>query len=205
MSAPPVLRDIFRALMERRGDAAASITFEDGPGPIARLDVFIYRPADPAGLTTFVTVGMATAPMPAAGGAQAGEGGEDGEGSRAELWLSRSGALAPEDEQQIAMQLANLAVYPWKTGRAVSWAQIVGFEQDFPTFPGCPAVFLAGPLLADTPDWLDTCEGKVRVITVVPITAEERAAAATMPPLTFAGNLIEARNVFTAPPGATGA
>jgi len=108
--------------------------------------------------------------------------------------------LAPEDEQQIAMQLANLAVYPWKTGRAVSWAQIVGFEQDFPTFPGCPAVFLAGPLLADTPDWLDTCEGKVRVITVVPITEEERASATTMPPMTFAGKLIEARNVFTAPP-----
>jgi hypothetical protein len=193
MSAPPVLRDVFRTLMERRGDAAASITFDDGPGPIARLDVFIYRPADPAGFTTFVTVGMATAPMPAADGE---------EGGRAELWLSRSGALAPEDEQQIAVQLANLAVYPWKTGRAVSWAQIVGFEHDFPTFPGCQAVFLAGPLLTDTPDWLDTCEGKVRVITVVPITAEERAAAATMPPMTFAGTLIEARNVFTAPSAA---
>ena len=189
MSAPPVLRDVFRTLMERRGDAAASITFDDGPGPIARLDVFIYRPAEPSGLTTFVTVGMSTAPMPSSDGR---------EGSRAELWLSRAGALAPEDEQQIAMQLANLAVYPWKTGRAVSWAQIVGFADDFPTFPGCPAVFLAGPLLTDTPDWLDTCEGKVRVITVVPITARERETAATVPPMTFAGNLIESRNVFTA-------
>lgn len=176
--------------MERHGDAAASITFDDGPGPIARLDVFIYRPVEPTGLTTFVTVGMSTAPMPSTDG-------EDG--SRAELWLSRTGALAPEDEQQIAMQLANLAVYPWKTGRPVGWAQIVGFEEDFPTFPGCPAVFLAGPLLTDTPDWLDTCEGRVRVITVVPITQRERATAATMPPMTFAGNLIEARNVFTAP------
>ncbi|MBS2539137.1 suppressor of fused domain protein [Catenulispora sp. NF23] len=190
MSAPPVLRDVYRTLMERRGDAAASITFDDGPGPIARLDVFVYRPVDPSGLTTFVTVGMASAPMPAP---------EGGEGGRAELWLSRTGALAEPDERQIAMQLANLAVYPWKTGRAVSWAQIVGFEHDFPTFPGCPAVFLAGPLLTDTPDWLDTCEGKVRVITVVPITEQERAAAATMPPMTFAGNLIESRNVFTAP------
>jgi len=190
MSAPPVLRDVYRTLMELRGDAAASITFEDGPGPIARLDVFIYRPAEPAGLTTFVTVGMATAPMPAP---------EGQEGGRAELWLSRSGALAPEDEQQIAMQLANLAVYPWKTGRSVTWAQIVGFEHDFPTFPGCAAVFLAGPLLKDTPDWLDTCEGRVQVITVVPITEQERATAATVPPMTFAGNLIGARDVFTAP------
>ena len=194
MSAPPVLRDVYRTLMERRGDAAASLTFDDGPGPIARLDVFVYRPADPTGFTTFVTLGMSTAPMPAPDGVQ------DGDGNRAELWLSRAGVLAPEDEQQIAMQLANLAVYPWKTGRAVSWAQIVGFEQDFPTFPGCRSVFLAGPLLADTPDWLDTCEGKVRVITVVPITEEERASATTMPPMTFAGKLIEARNVFTAPP-----
>jgi hypothetical protein len=176
--------------MTLRGDAAASITFDDGPGPIARLDVFIYRPADPSGRTTFVTIGMATAPMPAADGQ---------EGGRAELWLSRAGALTPQDEQQIAMQLANLAVYPWKTGRAVGWAQIVGFEQDFPTFPGCPAVFLAGPLLKDTPDWLQTCEGPVQVITVVPITEAERAAAATMPPMAFAGRLIEARDVFTAP------
>ena len=139
---------------------------------------------------------MATAPMPAA------EGGEGGEGGRAELWLSRLGTLTPQDEQQIAMQLANLAVYPWKTGRAVGWAQIVGFEQDFPTFPGCRAVFLAGPLLNDTPNSLETCEGAVRVITVVPITEAERAAAATVPPMTFAGNLVEARNVFTAPAGA---
>ncbi|MEY9903919.1 hypothetical protein ABIA35_000125 [Catenulispora sp. MAP12-49] len=202
MSAPPVLRDVFRNLMERRGDAAASITFDDGPGPVARLDVFVYRPADPAGLTTFVTVGMSTGPMPAADGAEGADGAENTEGGRAELWLSRAGMLAPEDEQQIAMQLANLAVYPWKTGRAVSWAQIVGFEQDFPTFPGCSAVFLAGPLLADTPDFLDTCEGPVRVITVVPITQEERAAAATVPPMTFAGTLIESRNVFTAPSAA---
>ena len=190
MSAPPVLRDVYRTLMELRGDAAASPPFEDGPGPVARLDVFIYRPADPSGLTTFVTVGMATGPMPAPDGE---------EGGRAELWLSRAGALAPQDEQQIAMQLANLAVYPWKTGRSMSWAQIVGFEQDFPTFPGCPAVFLAGPLLKDTPDWLDTCEGRVRVITVVPITEAERATAATVPPMTFAGNLMDSRNVFTAP------
>lgn len=166
------------------------MTFDDGPGPIARLDVFIYRSAEQAGFTTFATVGMATAPMPAT----------DGEpGDRAELWLSRHGVLSEQDERQIAIQLANLAVYPWKTGSTVTWGQIVGFESDFPTFPGCPAVFLAGPLLRDTPDWLDTCEGKVRVITVVPITAEERAAAAAVPPKTFAANLIEARDVFTAP------
>jgi hypothetical protein len=176
--------------MERRGDADASITFDDGPGPIARLDVFLYRPTDPAGLTTFVTVGMSTAPMPTADGT---------DGGRAELWLSRAGSLDPEAEQQIAVQLANLAVYPWKTGRAVSWAQIVGFEDDFPSFPGCRSVFLAGPLEPATPDWFDTCEGTVRIITVVPITDAERAAAAKVPPMTFAGDLMQSRNVFQAP------
>jgi hypothetical protein len=178
--------------MERRGDADTSITFEDGPGPIARLDVFVYRPKDPAGLTTFVTVGMSTAPMPTADG---------GDGGRAELWLSRTGGLTPEAEHEIALQLANLAVYPWKTGRAVSWAQIVGFQDDFPSFPGCRSVFLAGPLLEGAPDWLDTCEGRVRMITVVPITDAERAAAAKVPPMTFAGDLIESRDVFQAPVG----
>jgi hypothetical protein len=140
--------------------------------------------------------------MPTPEGPHSADGTGVTDGGRAELWLSRAGALEPEAEQQIAMQLANLAVYPWKTGRAVSWAQIVGFENDFPDFPGCRSVFLAGPLLSDTPDWLDTCEGKVRVITVVPITDAERAAAATMPPMAFAGQLIESRNVFQAPPQA---
>jgi hypothetical protein len=191
MPAPAVLRDVFRSLLERRGDDAdTSITFEDGPGPISRLDVFVHRATDPAGVTTFVTVGMSAAVMPTAAGTESG---------RAELWLSRRGIVGPEDEHRIALQLANLAVYPWKTDRSVGWGQIVGLGRDFPTFPGCSAVFLAGPLLAGAPDWLDTCEGKVRVITVVPITAEERATAVTLPPMRFIGDLMEARDVSEAP------
>lgn len=193
MPAPAVLRDIFHALLDRRGDADNSIVFDNGPDPIDRLDVFVYRAADPGGLTTFVTVGMATAPMPPAA---------DGSSGRAELWLSRAGTVSPEDEHRIALQLANLAVYPWHTGRPIGWGELVGVGHAFPTFEACDAVFLAGPLLSDTPDWLDTCEGPVRVVTVVPITDEERATARASRPMDFITGLMEARNVFAAPPTA---
>lgn len=189
MPVPAVVRDVYQSILDRRGDADASIVFDDRPDPIARIDVFIYRAADPDAFTTFVTVGMSTAPMPESGAGSSG---------RAELWLSRSGIVAPDDEHRIALQLANLAVYPWKTGRSVSWGELVGLGGDFPTFPGCDAVFLAGPLLTDTPDWLDTREGPVRIITVVPITDDERARARTVPPMAFIGDLIESRDVFDA-------
>lgn len=208
MAAPPVLRDVYHSLVGRRGEPDTSVVFEDGPGPIARLEVFVYRAAEPGALTTFTTVGMATAPMPApmpAPGDGVGVGGiggvGGGDGGRAELWLSRLGRVGPEAEHRIALRLANLAVYPWSAGRALGWGQIVGVGGDFPTFPGCDAAFLAGPLLTDTPDWVETSEGAVRIITVVPITGQERATARTVPPTAFLGDLIEARDVFDALPG----
>ena len=49
-----------------------------------------------------------------------------------------------------------------------------GLGHDFPTFPGCDAVFLAGPLTPTGRDYIDSGEGKIRVINVVPITHAER-------------------------------
>ena len=84
------------------GEEDDGYVFENGPAPIARLDVFAYRPTADLDMTTFTTVGMSAQPMPASPG--------PGAGGRAELHFARRGAVGGDDEYAIARQLANLAV-----------------------------------------------------------------------------------------------
>lgn len=192
MSAPPVLRDVFHAHRAAWGVEDDGYVFEDGRPPLDRLDVLVYRPATAADMTSFATVGMAAREMPAAPG--------PGGGGRAELQLSRRGRLAREDEYAIAAALANLAVHPFVTGQQLNWGHLIGLGSDFPTFPGCRAVFLAGPLSNTGRDYIATGDGAVRVINIVPITDAERALGRTLPPVSFAQKLIDQVDVFAERP-----
>jgi hypothetical protein len=77
---------------------------------------------------------------------------------------------------------------------------IISFGEDFPTFPGCRAVFLAGPLSAEGLDHVHTSVDAVRVINVVPITDAEREWGRTLPPVDFARSLMEHVDVFAERP-----
>ena len=138
--------------------------------------------------TSFATVGMSAEPMPTSPG--------PGNGGRAELRLARGDALAPDDEYAIAVALANLAVHPWKTGAPINWGHIVGTGEEFPTFAGCTAVFLSGPLTPTGDDYIHTADGPVRIINVVPITDAERSHARTLPPATFINQLVDEVDIF---------
>jgi Suppressor of fused protein (SUFU) len=188
MPAPPVLRDVFNAHRAAWGEEATGYVFENGPGPVRRLDVLVYRPTADVDLTSFVTVGMAVEPMPAAPG--------PGGGGRAELQLSRQGRLDEAGEHAVAAQLANLAVYPWATGQQMNWGHVVGLGREFSAFPGCRAAFLSGPLSSTGRDYIDTTSGPVRIINVVPITDAERARARTLPPIEFVQSLMAQVNIF---------
>ena len=131
---------------------------------------------------------MSAEPMPTSPG--------PGNGGRAELRLARGDALAPDDEYAIAVALANLAVHPWKTGAQINWGHIVGTGEEFPTFAGCRAVFLSGPLTSTGDDYIHTADGPVRIIKVVPITDAERSHARTLPPATFINQLIDEVDIF---------
>lgn len=189
MGAPPVLRDVFNTLRREWGEEDDGFLFEDGPEPISRLDVLTYHPSDPDGMTRFATIGMSVEAMPASPG--------PGGGGRAELRFARRGQLDRPDEHAIAVQLANLAIYPWATGEQVNWGHMVGMNREFPTFPGCRAVFLSGPLTAGGEDYYDTVDGRVRIINVVPVTDDERAAARTMPPIPFIEGLMARVDIYT--------
>ncbi|MEV5767456.1 suppressor of fused domain protein [Micromonospora sp. NPDC052213] len=192
MAAPPILRDIFNAYREQRGEEDDGVLFEDEQAPISRLDVLVYRPTGAADMTSFATIGMAAKEMPAAPGS--------GRGGRAELHLGRRGPLTRPEEHAIAVRLANLAIHPFITGMQLSWGHMIGFREDFPTFPGCRSVFLAGPLSAEGQDYVHTSAGAVRVINVVPITDAERERGRALTPVDFAHSLLEHADIFAERP-----
>lgn len=183
MAAPPLLRDIFNAYRARQGEEDDGFLFEDEHAPISRLEVLVYRPTPTADLTSFATIGMAVNEMPVTPG--------PGGGGRAELHFRRRGQLPRSGEHAIALRMANLAIHPFLTGTQLNWGHMIGFDEDFPTFPGCRSVFLAGPLSAESLDYVRTSAGAVRVINVVPITDGERERGRALPPVEFAQSLLE--------------
>ncbi|EPD95660.1 suppressor of fused domain protein [Streptomyces albus] len=195
MPAAPILRDVFHALRAEWGEEDDGVTFDGGPPPLERLDVMLYRPARPDGVTAFATVGMAAHPMPPGGGRPGG-----GAGGRAELRLLRRGPLGREDEHRLATRLANLAAYPWTRGVPLGPGEIVGFDDELPAFPGCRRVFLAGPWPGGGPGVVETRVEPVRVLTAVPLAEAERARALALPPETFFAELLRSRDVCAPPP-----
>ncbi len=187
MAAPAILRDVFLAHQKHWGEEDGGFLFEDPAGPLPRIDVLVYRPTARVGLTTFTTIGMAARPMPGGGG-------------RAELQFSRRGSLTERAENEIARQLANLAVHPFRAGTPLDWGHLIGLGQDFPTFPGCHAVFVSGPLTETARDYLQTSEGPVRVLNLIPITDLERDLGRNMPPLDFTQALLQRVDILSERP-----
>jgi hypothetical protein len=187
---------VFNAHRTAWGEEDDGVTFDNGPAPVSRLDVLIYRPDPTTPMTSFATVGMAAEPMPT--------GPIPGGGHRAEIQFARRGQLHPDDERAVAHQLANLAIHPFVTGNALDWGHLIGLDHDFPTLPGCTTVFISGPLTSKGRDYMETSEGPVRVLNVVPITEAERAVARTMPPIAFVEQLLAGTDIFVPRPSPQG-
>ncbi|WP_436527506.1 suppressor of fused domain protein [Actinoplanes sp. HUAS TT8] len=203
MAAPAVLRDVFLAHQKHWGEEDGGFLFEDPAGPLPRIDVLIYRPTARIGLTSFTTIGMAGRPMPSTPGPGASgrlELSGPGGSGRAELQFSRRGALTERAENEIARQLANLAVHPFRAGTQLDWGHLIGLGQEFPTFPGCHAVFLSGPLTENARDYIRTVEGPVRILNVIPITDQERDLGRALPPLDFVQTLLQRVDILAERP-----
>src|ERR1041384_5513916 len=108
MGASAILRDIFNERKKNWGDDDNGFTFER---PGERLDVFVYRPTRELKKTSLATIGMAAREMK--------------NGMRAELQIARRGALTPEQEHSIAVQLANIASTPFATGSSFDWGHMI--------------------------------------------------------------------------------
>ncbi|KJY41994.1 hypothetical protein VR41_09850 [Streptomyces sp. NRRL B-1568] len=191
MPAPAIARDVFRSLRDELGDEDSGLTFENGPGPLDRIDVMVYQAKEPSGVTVFATIGMSVESMPLRDG--------QGAGGRAELRLYRRGLVGVQEQGLIATRLANLAGYPWAVGRSLDWGEMVSFPDDVPTFPECRRAFTAGPWVQGQLGSVETSVENVRILNVIPITESERARALSLRPETFFSDLLDARDVFTPP------
>lgn len=189
MPAPPILRGVFHDLHTTWDPEDDGYLFENGPSPVGRLDVVVYRPTATVPMSSFATIGMAIEEMPAAPGRSRCR--------RGELRFARRGSLDKEQEHAIARQLANIAIYPWLTGSGLDWGHMVGLDDDFPTFPGCRAVFLSGPYVPDGQDGVQIGDDFVRIMNVVPITEAEREQARAMRPGDFMYELMERVDIFS--------
>src|SRR5262245_9202799 len=124
MSAPPIVRDVYRAHLEHFGEPTQSIVFDDGK-PLAgypnRIDIFIWEPNADCDMTTVSTVGMSAEPIPNAM-------------HRAELHFAVRRALSEPDQRAIAYFLANLAMYPFHSGEGLDWWHTIAEPGDIPLF-----------------------------------------------------------------------
>lgn len=162
--AEALFADVRAGLRERYGPEDEAIRFDSrahaAPAPVAMLDVFVWRRSGDLPATLFATIGMAARPMP-------------GTTMRAEVLMS-VGELARAHEMSVATFLANVASYPWDIGAALDHWHTFGCGGPVPRFPTCDAVLVREPLVGPRED-LETRAGAVRLLQVVPITAEERA------------------------------
>lgn len=184
MPPPAILRTVFQEHQRHWGAEDDGHTFEsDGSQPLERIDVLVYRANATSPMTSFATIGMASRPLP--------------EGGRAELHCAVRGPLDPGRERAIAVELANLACHSWGPAeRGLDWGQTLGLTKEFPGFGGCDSAFLSGPFVPDGWDYIDTDEGKVRIINVVPITAAERDRARRSSPVDFITALMDETDIF---------
>jgi hypothetical protein len=171
--------------MNRFGEPVTSIVFDSSNRSIAlydrnharslpdRIEVFIWNPDDKHDVTMFLTIGMAVFPLPKVT-------------YRAELHFAVRKLLTHEEQHAVSCFLANLAVYPFLNGVAFDWWHTMSNPGDVPLYSTAKCLLLGRYTKKGWDnkngwwDLLTTDEGDIRILTVVPITQEEKDLAGTI-------------------------
>lgn len=172
MTGEPAAVAMGRIFRERWGEPAEVFQFDASqvrPGRTAqfeRLQILYWPPDAASDLARFATVGMSSRMML-------------GAMHRAELCYRKLGDVPPAEMPAFVRFLANLAVHPFVHQTSFDWGHSVKLEAAPPGFPGCRAVLFHSALPGDESDTLPTGEGPVRLLNVIPLTAEEIAIQST--------------------------
>ena len=162
MSAPPIAREVYRAYVEHFGEPDESIVYDDPKGPPldpSRIDVMIWVAAE-CNVTTFATIGMCTQPM-------------EGAAHRAELHFGVRRRLDEGELRSCSLFLANLATYPFHYRTHLDWWHRLQNPGEVPLFPSARAVLFHPRFGPDGWDTIETEEGLVKLLSVVPLNEEE--------------------------------
>lgn len=159
---------VFYELVERFGEPQHTFHFEvpdDAGGAVPEvIDVFAWTASPSAGITNFATAGMCDRPMA-------------GVGHRAELHFAVRDALPEAELERAATVLANLAAFPFLTGRALDWWHTLAHFGHLPGFPSCSGLLLHPAFVRGGFDRVESDGTTVKILNVVPITEDEMATA----------------------------
>ncbi len=162
--SPIALAD--RTFREWWGEPAEVFQFDASqvkPGRQPQLErlCILYWPAEEEhGLSRFATAGMSSRSML-------------GAMHRAELCYRKRGPVPPDELSQAVRFLANLAVHPFVHHTAFDWGHSLKLQSSPPGFPGSDAVLFHSALPGDPADTLPTANGPLRILNLIPLTAEE--------------------------------
>jgi len=164
MGASPIVRQVYRAHIERYGEPDRSIVYEDHDPPdgrLARIDIFVWPPSAHEDVTIFSTIGMAASPMV-------------GANHRAELHFPIRGRFDAATVGEMSLFLANLAMYPFLNATFFDWYHRVPRAGLIPLFSSATSVLLH-PKFVDTGwDTIEFDDVLVRILNVVAITPNEQ-------------------------------
>ena len=96
---------------------------------------------------------------------------------RAELHFAVRAALGADDLERAATTLANLAAFPFLTGRSLDWWHTLVRFGSLPGFPSCSAILLHPAFTHGGWDRIEAGETTIKILNVVPITEDEMATA----------------------------
>lgn len=152
---------VFEEHERRWGEPSMHYGFGGSPGlPLARLDVFVWRPTGDQPMTTLATIGMSDRAM-------------HGCAHRAELHLTLRGCVTDADEAALATFLANLAAWPHRSGSAFDWWHLLRAVGAPPGFPHCPHGLLHPRLVPEGWDAMLAEGAQVKFLNYIPLTNRE--------------------------------
>lgn len=128
------------------------------------LDVFIWRATPECPVSTFSTIGMSDRAMP-------------GAEHRAEIHLSVRGGMSPNEEQALAVLLANLAIYPFRHEACFDWFHLWTLGRPLPVFSRCRHGLFHPALSPDGWDQMRPEGERVKILNFIPLTDEEHERA----------------------------
>lgn len=129
---------------------------------LERLCVLYWPAEGEHDLSRFATAGMSSRTML-------------GAMHRAELCYRKRGQVSSEELPIIVRFLANLAIHPFVHQTCFDWGHSLKLGASPPGFPGSEAVLFHSAIPGDPADTLPTANGPVRILNLIPLTAEEVA------------------------------
>lgn len=124
-----------------------------------KIQVGVWEADEQFLITSFATVGMSRSPMR--------------DGSRAELHFAIRATLSEEQQHEVALFLANLALYPFQAKEPLDWWYTIEDAGKIPLFTAAQSILLHPAFIENGWNYLSSSKEEVKILNVVPITQEE--------------------------------